>query len=80
MCFEFDVNDTPTIKSNDSKFVRVLKTLMWVKQLNQRQLADVLCIRQNQISNLLRGKSLPSYYVLQQLKNRFEWDIAHYFE
>ena len=80
MCFEFDPSDTPNINNDDTKFQIMLKYLMWCKQLNQKQLADILEIRQSQISNLINDKSKPSYYTLQQLKNKFDWDISHYFE
>ena len=77
---EFDPNDLPNICNGDTKFQIMLKYLMWCKQLNQKQLAEILEIRQSQVSNLIHGKSKPSYYTLQQLKNEFDWDINHYFE
>lgn len=78
MHFEFNMTDSPTIEKSGSKFVRILKALMLVKQLNQEQLAQILGCRQSQISNLLNGKSLPSYHTLQQLKNKFDIAIDHF--
>ena len=68
------------VERGDSKFVCVLKTLMWCKQINQEQLAKILDCRKSQLNNILKGKLKPSYFVLQQLKNNFDWDMSHYFE
>jgi len=48
-------------------FGRVLSDLMKERKLNQLELAEVLGIRQSQISNWLNGKSLPGYYSLKLL-------------
>jgi len=80
MSLRLTYNDSPRIKHNDTKFVRALKTLIWIKKINQEQLAKILGIRQSQVSNLLNGKSMPSYFTLQQLKNHFDIDINHYFD
>lgn len=49
------------------EFDRILKELMKKRELNQLQLAEILGIRQSQISNWLNGKSLPGYYSLKLL-------------
>ena len=46
------------------QFDKILKELMKEQKLNQLQLAEILGIRQSQISNWLNGKSLPGYYSL----------------
>ena len=49
------------------EFQKILKDLMKQRELNQLQLAEVLGIRQSQISNWLNGKSLPGYYSIKLL-------------
>jgi transcriptional regulator with XRE-family HTH domain len=44
---------------------------MLERNLNQSQLAKLLEIRQSQVSNLLRGKSLPSYYTIMAICEKF---------
>ena len=80
MCVEIGDDDSLDIEDGDSKFVRVLKILMWAKKMDSRQLAKILHVRQMQVSRWLEGKSLPSYRALQQFKKNFEWAIDHYFE
>ena len=48
-------------------FSDILRQIMKDKGLNQLVLANMLCIRQSQISNWLNGKSLPGYYSLKLL-------------
>jgi len=81
MCnFIVDETDLPNICKGDTKFQIMLKYLMWCKRLDEKQLAEILQIRQSQIPNLVNGKSKPSYCTLQQFKNKFDWDINHFFE
>lgn len=54
------------------EFDRILKELMKKRRLNQLQLAEILGIRQSQISNWLNGKSLPGYYSLKLLCAKLE--------
>lgn len=49
------------------EFNKILKNLMSSRGLNQLQLAEILGVRQSQISNWLNGKSLPGYYSLKLL-------------
>ena len=49
------------------QFDKILKELMKNRKLNQLQLAEILGIRQSQISNWLNGKSLPGYYSIKLL-------------
>jgi len=47
------------------QFDNILKELMKKRKFNQLQLAEILGIRQSQISNWLNGKSLPGYYSIK---------------
>jgi len=49
------------------QFDKILRELMKKHDFNQLQLAELLGIRQSQISNWLNGKSLPGYYSLKLL-------------
>jgi len=49
------------------QFDKILRELMKKCGYNQLQLAELLGIRQSQISNWLNGKSLPGYYSLKLL-------------
>jgi len=49
------------------QFDKILKELMKNHRLNQLQLAELLGVRQSQISNWLNGKSLPGYYSIKLL-------------
>ena len=49
------------------EFDKILKNLMKSRSLNQLQLAELLGVRQSQISNWINGKSLPGYYSLKLL-------------
>ena len=53
------------LAQNSTMFSTTLRQLMKEKKLNQLQLAEILQIRQSQISNWLNGKSLPGYYSLK---------------
>ena len=48
-------------------FAKILKELMADRNLNQVQLAELLDIRQSQVSNLLNGKSKPQYYTIRKI-------------
>ena len=52
------------------QFDKILGKLMKERKLNQLQLAQLLGIRQSQISNWLNGKSLPGYYSIKQLSEK----------
>ncbi|MCL2570717.1 MAG: helix-turn-helix domain-containing protein [Firmicutes bacterium] len=43
------------------EFIEILKDIMQEKGLNQTELANVLGLKQAQISEWLNGKSLPGY-------------------
>ena len=49
------------------EFNKILKDLMKKRGVNQLELAEILGVRQSQISNWLNGKSLPGYYSLKLL-------------
>ena len=42
-------------------FSTVLKTIMKERKLTQIQVAEILNVRQSQVSNWLNGKSLPGF-------------------
>jgi hypothetical protein len=65
---------------NESKFLVVLKTVMWAEQLDSVGLAKRLDICQNIVDDWLNGKELPNYYGIQKLKNGLNVCIEHYFE
>jgi len=52
------------------QFDSILKELMKKRELNQLQLAELLGVRQSQVSNWLNGKSLPGYYSIKQLSEK----------
>jgi len=62
-----------------NKFAETLKELMDEQGLNQLALADLLGIRQSQISNWLNGRSLPNYTSLQLIKDAFSVSIDDFF-
>lgn len=76
MSFTFN---SPAIKEGDSKFVKVIKTLMYERKIGQVQLAELLGIRQSQVSNWINGKSLPSYPYVQLLKDKMGIPVETYF-
>jgi DNA-binding transcriptional regulator YiaG len=74
-------NDLPkNILPTDSKFVRILKTVMWANKLSPLQFAKLLGISQEQVNNWLDGKSLPDYGAMQLLKDKLDVCIEHYFD
>ena len=48
-------------------FIKILTELMKENNLNQTQLANLLDIKQSQVSEWLKGKSKSSYYNLKNL-------------
>lgn len=46
-------------------FIEILKTLMFEKQLNQSQIANIIGVKQSQISEWLKGKAKPGYDTLK---------------
>ena len=55
-----------------SKFSKVLKEIMEKNELNQQETADLLQVRQSQVSNWLNGKSLPGYFSIKQICEKFK--------
>jgi len=49
------------------EFKDILLQLMQERGLNQSKLAELLDIRQSQISNLLNGKSAPQFHTIRQI-------------
>jgi|GEM_PF-1024258 len=66
--------------SEDAKFIKVLKKIMADRNLKQLSLAEVLGIRQSQISNWLNGKSQPTYASLQNIKDKLKVRVEDFFE
>ena len=54
-----------------NNFSKVLKELMAQKGLNQQDTANLLQVRQSQVSNWLNGKSMPGYYSIKQICEKF---------
>lgn len=50
-----------------SNFAKILKDTMAEQGLNQLQLADMLGVRQSQVSNWLNEKSFPGYFSIKML-------------
>jgi len=48
-------------------FPRLLIELMQERGINQLQLSELLGVRQSQVSNWVRGKSLPGYYSIRMM-------------
>jgi transcriptional regulator with XRE-family HTH domain len=55
------------LKGMKIEFHIILKELMKKRGLNQQQIADLLGIRQSQVSNWLNAHSLPGYFSLKLL-------------
>jgi transcriptional regulator with XRE-family HTH domain len=53
-------------------FDKILKSLMEKKNIKQLQLAEMLGVRQSQISNWLNQKSLPGYYSIKLLCEKLD--------
>jgi len=54
-------------KKMDFDFPAKLREILSKNKLTQLQLADMLGLRQSQISNWLHCRSLPSYYTLRRM-------------
>jgi transcriptional regulator with XRE-family HTH domain len=61
-------------------FAEKLADIMATKRLTQFALAKHLDIRQSQISNWLRGKSLPGYMSMHILCQKLEVNPNYFFE
>ena len=48
-------------------FSKILRDVMEQNTLNQLQMAEMLGVRQSQVSNWLNGKSLPGYYSIRMI-------------
>ena len=48
-------------------FAKILTDLMCELKLNQLQLAELVGIRQSQVSNWVHGKSEPTYHSIKSL-------------
>lgn len=59
------------IMKNES-FVEILKDVMSEKELNQTQLANLIGLKQSQVSEWLSGKSKPGYDSLKILCEKLE--------
>jgi len=61
------------------EFHTILRELMKKRGLNQQQIADLLGIRQSQISNWLNARSLPGYYSIKLLCEKLKIDANDLF-
>ena len=75
MYFSYDYLIAPTISESDSAFVIMVKMLMWDMRIDRNEIAKALGLSRRQVSNLLNGRSMPSYRTLQMLKYKFNCDI-----
>ena len=48
-------------------FGKILQNIMDQAGYNQMELADLLGVRQSQVSNWINGKSLPGYYSIKMI-------------
>lgn len=55
------------VKSMKINFAKILREVMEANNLNQLQLAELLGVRQSQVSNWLNSKSLPGYYSIRMI-------------
>ncbi|MDR0976081.1 MAG: helix-turn-helix domain-containing protein [Christensenellaceae bacterium] len=55
---------------NGETFAERLRYIIAELKLTQSQLAEIVGIRQSQVSNLLNGVSEPNYRTLKQLKEK----------
>lgn len=63
----------------ETKSAKVLKEIMLEKNLTQLKLAEILGVRQSQISNWLSGKTVPTYTSLQILKDNLDVPVEIFF-
>ena len=66
-------------KNINKNFKNTLRDLMNERGLNQMQLANLVGIRQSQVSNLLQGKSMPNYWTLKDLAEKLEICVSNFF-
>ena len=63
----------------EKDFAEIIRELMAERNLKQQALADILGIRQSQISNWLNGRSLPGYHSLRLLCEKLDVDSKRLF-
>jgi len=66
--------------ASTAHFKSVITNLMKERGLNQQLFADLVGVRQSQVSNWMSGKCLPSYSIIQILKNKLGLDTNTLFE
>ena len=54
-----------------NNFAGILRELIRERGLTQMELAELLGMAQSQMSNLLNGKNLPSYYTVKTICTKF---------
>ena len=55
-----------------NEFSKIMKEIMVKNGMNQQETADLLGVRQSQVSNWLNGKSLPGYFSIKQICEKFK--------
>jgi transcriptional regulator with XRE-family HTH domain len=61
-------------------FQNKIRKIMTERKLPQTKLAEMIGVRQSQISNWLNGKSLPNYESLAALSDKLEISVAEFFK
>ena len=74
MSIEIHETILPNISPKDTKFVKALKTIMWVKRLDEKELAEVLDTNQEQVRKWLDGETLLDCWIIWRLSRLL--DIA----
>ena len=66
--------------ASTAHFQSVISSIMKQRELNQQMFADLIGVRQSQVSNWMSGKCLPSYSIIQVLKTKLQLDANILFE
>ena len=66
--------------TKDKTFAIIIKKIMAERGFKQMQLADLLGIKQSQVSNWLNGRSLPNYTSLRLLSERLDTPVERFFQ
>ena len=54
------------------EFKDILKNFLKENELTQKKFADIVGIKQSQVSEWLKGKAKPSYDILKEISKAFE--------
>ena len=56
----------------EMEFKDILKNFLKENELTQKKFADIVGIKQSQVSEWLKGKAKPSYDILKEISKAFE--------